>query len=68
VVTVIAGSGTDGLPQPFLQPVWVMLEIKSGEVMMSIALMSILRHLTGFEQIRGLRREVRSSERLQRVV
>ena len=49
-----AGSGTSGFPQPFAQPEKAMLEIQSGKVVISIVIMSVLRHSTGFEQIRRL--------------
>jgi len=45
------GSGTGGLPQPFLQLTREILDIQSGNVVISIALMSVLRRLRGSEQV-----------------
>ena len=53
VVIAKAGSGTVGLPQPFLQAVQAMLEIQSDKVAISIVLMSALQRWIEFEQIRG---------------
>ena len=48
-----AGSGTGGLPQPFLPATLEILEIQSDKVAISIVLVSALRHLRESEQIGG---------------
>lgn len=51
VVAGRAGSETGGLPQPFLQLTRETLDFQSGKVVISIALMSVLRRLRGSEKV-----------------